>query len=174
VPVEETLRRAAADLDAGRVTLARQRLRGLVGSFPARVDVRELLAETYRRDHDNAQAGRWSYLSPEPDPEEIAAFERMYADPFARMRALHWRGPEDHAGPVGAARLRALRAQAEAISGASIAWETARRPDPPRTLEDRIVELGCAAIASTLIVLVLAGVIALAIIGAHALARWLS
>jgi hypothetical protein len=156
------------------VALARQRLRGLVGSFPARLDVRELLAETYRRDHDHAQAGRWSYLSPEPNPEEITAFERTYRDPFARMRALHCRGPEDDAGPAGAARLRALRAQAEAISGISIAWETARRPDPPRTLEDRIVELGCAGIAAILIVLVIAGLIALAIIGAHALGRWLS
>jgi hypothetical protein len=156
------------------VALARQRLRGLVGSFPARLDARELLAETYRRDHEHAQAGRWSYLSPEPDPEEIAAFERTYADPFARMRALHWRGPEDDAGPVAAARLRALRAQAETISGATVAWESARRPDPPRTLEDRVVELGCAGIAAILVVLVIAGLIALAISGAHALATWLS
>jgi hypothetical protein len=57
VAVEKTLNRVAVDLAAGRVPMARQRLRGLVGSMPTRLDLRQRLAEVYRLEGDSAQAG---------------------------------------------------------------------------------------------------------------------
>ena len=50
------------DLGEGRLALARQRLRGLVGSLPFRLDLRMLRTELYRREGGLAQAGRWSHL----------------------------------------------------------------------------------------------------------------
>ncbi|WP_432571662.1 DUF6584 family protein [Kineococcus sp. SYSU DK005] len=126
--MEQTLTKAAADLAAGRTTPARQRLRGLVASFPERLDLREHLADTYCRAGDAAQAGRWSYLSADRDEREVAAFERIYRDPFARMKALAWRTSEDSAGPLAATRLRALREQAEQIAGAPVCWQHPHRP----------------------------------------------
>ncbi|HET9655283.1 MAG TPA: DUF6584 family protein [Kineosporiaceae bacterium] len=43
--VEQTLVKVEADLAAGDVPMARQRLQGLVGSFPQRLDLRERPAE---------------------------------------------------------------------------------------------------------------------------------
>lgn len=76
---EETLARVAADLELGRLSMARQRLRGLVGSQPQRLDLREQLADLYRREGLLGQAGRWSYLSETVDPIELRAFEREYS-----------------------------------------------------------------------------------------------
>jgi hypothetical protein len=58
----EGLRRAQADLERGDVRKARDRLRGLVVTYPTRPDVRRLLAEAYRRDRQWPEAGRWGYL----------------------------------------------------------------------------------------------------------------
>ncbi|MDC5698264.1 hypothetical protein OO014_13450 [Intrasporangium calvum] len=72
---QETLARVHDDLAAGRVALARQRLRGLVGSYPQRLDLREELAELYRRDGVLSQAGRWTFLSETRNPAELRAFD---------------------------------------------------------------------------------------------------
>ena len=88
MPVELTLARASEDLAAGRHGLARQRLTDLQRTYPCRLDVRERLAEVFRVEGIPDQAGRWTYLSEEPDPAEIAAFELAYGgDPVRLMRA---------------------------------------------------------------------------------------
>ena len=172
--VDDTLARARADLDAGRPELARQRLRGLVGTYPARLDVREALAETYRRTGDAVQAGRYTYLSEGRDPVEVAAFESAYPDPFARMRALGWRGPEEDA-PTGAARerLRALRAEAEAVAGGPVDWRHPRLPEPPRTVKDRVFEVVGMGVVASLFVLFMVGVASAVIHGIEVVAGWL-
>jgi hypothetical protein len=156
MPVEDTLERVAADLAADRTGLARQRLRGLVASFPHRLDVRERLAELYRRDGDPVQAGRWSWLAADRDDTEVAAFEAAYADPFARMRALRWSGAEAAAGPVAAARLRALREDAERSAGAPVSWDSPRREPARPAAGSRLVDAGC--LGTLALVLALAGV----------------
>ncbi|MFD9643289.1 DUF6584 family protein [Streptomyces sp. NPDC059082] len=96
---QNTLSRVDADLAAGRVPLARQRLRGLVSSFPHDLTLRRRLAGVYRLYGDAAEAGRWMYLEEDRCPEETAAFEERYGSPARRMRALAWRGPEARAPP---------------------------------------------------------------------------
>lgn len=174
MPVEQTLTKAAVDLAAGRTTLARQRLRGLVASFPDRLDLRDQLADTYRRAGDAAQAGRWSYLSARRDEREVAAFERTYRDPFAQMKALAWRTAEDSAGPQAAARLRALREQAEQIAGAPVSWQHPHPPPPPLTWGGRIAGWAGVVLVVVLIGLVLAGLGWLAVTGARLLWGWVS
>ncbi|WP_333774014.1 DUF6584 family protein [Streptomyces sp. IBSBF 3136] len=97
MPLRETLARADADLAAGRVPVARQRLRGLISSFPHDLTLRRRLAEVYRLYGDSAEAGRWMYLEDDRSAEETAAFEARYGTPGRRMKALAWHGPEANA-----------------------------------------------------------------------------
>ncbi|NAZ84984.1 DUF6584 family protein [Kineococcus indalonis] len=174
MPLDQTLTKVAADLAAGRTTLARQRLRGLVASFPDRLDLREQLADTYRRDGDLAQAGRWSHLSPERDERELIAFRRTYRDPFARMEALAWRTEEDSAGPRAGARLRALREEAEQIAGAPVSWQHPHRPHAPSTWSSRIVGWLGVTLVVTLFALVLVGLGWLAVTGVKTAWSWVA
>lgn len=97
MPWRDTLARIDADLAAGRIPVARQRLRGLVSSFPHDLTLRRRLAEVYRLYGESAQAGRWMYLEEDRDAAETSAFETRYETPAQRMRALAWQGPESFA-----------------------------------------------------------------------------
>ncbi len=103
--------------------MARQRLRGLVSSYPSDLQVRCCLGEIYRLYGDTAEAGRWTYLQADRDPAETAAFEARYPNAVARMIALAWRGPEDVAA-TGFARtaLAEVRKAASAAEGRPLAW----------------------------------------------------
>ncbi|MFE9745517.1 DUF6584 family protein [Saccharothrix saharensis] len=108
MPLELTLRRAAEEVERGdlaSVLRARQRLVGLVASYPDRLDLRERLAEVYRVLGDAAQAGRWTYLSEVRDEAEVTAFERAYRTPLARLEAMNWVSGEAGA-PTSTARER--------------------------------------------------------------------
>ncbi|MFF5423050.1 MULTISPECIES: DUF6584 family protein [unclassified Streptomyces] len=124
MPLDETLARVDADLAAGRVPLARQRLRGLVGSYPWDLTLRRRLAAVYRLYGDAAEAGRWMYLEEDRDPQETAAFERRYVSARWRMKALAWRGPEALAAtPFAADRLAEVREACAAEVGRPVAWD---------------------------------------------------
>ena len=138
---KETQRRIAEDLAAGNVTLARQRLRGLVGSYPEREDRRLQLADLYRREGHAGQAGRWSFLAEDADPEELAAFARDYPDPVLRMRVVGWRAPETNATPVVAERLTQLRAEAERAEGHSLSWEHSGNPDFEQSRWEKVLDV---------------------------------
>lgn len=72
----DAVTRARADLDAGRTSLARARLKGVVAASPRDREARGLLAEAYRRDRLWAEAGRWGYLvGPDATDRERRAFE---------------------------------------------------------------------------------------------------
>ncbi|NUT53250.1 MAG: hypothetical protein HOV94_39095 [Saccharothrix sp.] len=125
MPVELTLRKVAEEVERGdlaSVLRARQRLVGLVSSYPHRLDLRDRLASVYRLLGDAAQAGRWSYLAEVRDEAEVAAFERAYRTPLARLEAMNWAGGEAVAG-TGTARERlvALRSAADVQLRAELA-----------------------------------------------------
>ncbi|MET7367871.1 DUF6584 family protein [Streptomyces sp. NPDC005566] len=121
----DTLERADADLAAGRIPMARTRLRGLVQAYPASTEVRRRLAEIYRLYGEPAQAGRWMYLEEDRDPVETASFEDRYDVPARRMRALAWRGHESLAGSAFAeAQLTAVRAACAESLGRTVDWDT--------------------------------------------------
>ncbi|MER5204380.1 DUF6584 family protein [Streptomyces sp. NPDC002825] len=136
MPLSQTLARVDADLAAGRVPMARQRLRGLVSSFPCDLTLRRRLAEVYRLYGDAAEAGRWSYLDEDRRPDETAAFEERYGSAAWRMKALAWRGPEGSAATAFAReQLAAVRtARAEEL-GRPVDWD-----DPAAYDEDADVE----------------------------------
>ncbi|MER7520643.1 DUF6584 family protein [Streptomyces sp. NPDC126499] len=124
MPLRETLARVDADLAAGRVPLARRRLRGLVSSFPHDLTLRRRLAEVYRLYGDAAEAGRWTYLEEDRSADETAAFEERYGAPHRRMRALAWRGPEAKAATAFArAQLAAVRTACAEELGHPVDWD---------------------------------------------------
>jgi hypothetical protein len=128
MPVEVTLHRAAEELtrgDLASVLRARQRLAGLVGTYPNRLDLRDKLAAVYRLLGDTVQAGRWSYLSEVRDDVEVLAFENAYKTPVARLTALNWTGGEN-AAETGTSRTRLMalhRAATEQIQDELVVTE---------------------------------------------------
>ncbi|MGW6704531.1 DUF6584 family protein [Streptomyces sp. NPDC054956] len=135
MPLSETLARVDADLAAGRVPVARQRLRGLVSSFPYDLTLRRRLAEVYRLYGDAAEAGRWTYLEVDRHDDETAAFEARYGSPAWRMKALAWRGPEAMAATVFAeGQLAAVRAACAEELGHPVDW------DDPASYRDGLEE----------------------------------
>jgi len=167
VPADRTLTRARAELAAGDVATARQRLRGLLGTYPSRLDVRSALALAYRAAGDPAQAGRWSFLDADPDPVEQEAFHRAWPTPGERVRALRWSGPEEAAGSSAAVRLRTLLAAAEEEAGGPVDWATGRRREEPwrPTARDRVLD----GVIGAVVVLVLG----CTVVGAVTVVRWL-
>jgi hypothetical protein len=167
VPVDQTLARVRGELAAGQTGRARQRLRGLIATFPERLEFRSMLAATYRDEGALDQAGRWSYLDPDADPAEQAAFLAAYPDPVQRVRKVRWKDgvPVEAAGPVGAARLTELRAAAETATGKPVSWQEprARYQPGPEPVGERLLAGGCL----TGLVLVLL----LAIVGAVVVVR---
>ena len=167
MPIDRTLDRVHDDLAAGQTGRARQRLRGLIASFPDHLDLRTMLAETYREQGQVVQAGRWSYLDEDADPVEVQAFLTAFPDPVQRMRKICWSDAVDlgTAGPVAAARLTELRAAAEQATGAPVSWQQPRhRPgEHPDSLGDRLAMAGCG--------LGLLVVLALAVVGAVVVLR---
>jgi hypothetical protein len=110
------LERAEADLARGDVRKARDRLKGLVNTYPTDVEVRRLLAEAYRRDRQFPEAGRWGYLfGPHASDRERRAFERHAAFGWASRitesrlkRLLRCEDLSAIADETGQALLRAL------------------------------------------------------------------
>lgn len=80
------------DLAAGHTYLATQRLRTLVAAHPDDLEIYRVLASVYRLTGNLAEAGRWGFLTDEVRPEELAAFARVHADPWSRLRLLRWQG----------------------------------------------------------------------------------
>ncbi|MFI6209370.1 DUF6584 family protein [Streptomyces sp. NPDC051041] len=125
MPLTTTLARVDADLAAGRVPMARQRLRGLVSSFPDDLMLRRRLAEVYRLYGEPAEAGRWMYLEEDRDAGETSAFEARYRTPQERMRALAWRGPESLArSSFAMEQLAAVRISCSEALGRPVDWDS--------------------------------------------------
>ncbi|MEU3598202.1 DUF6584 family protein [Streptomyces sp. NPDC006798] len=172
--LRETLARVDADLAAGRIPMARQRLRGLVASYPGDPVPRRRLAEVYRLYGDPAEAGRWMYLETDRDPAETAAFEERYRNPGRRMRALAWRGPESDApSDLARERLAAVRTACSDAVGRDVGWDRIPEDDefepdaeePTRTWRDTVTDvfigLGCLTVAAAAVTLWVLGAVSL-------------
>ncbi|GIH13192.1 DUF6584 family protein [Rugosimonospora africana] len=109
--------RVAADLADGRTQPAIQRLGSLVATHPTDLDLRRRLASVHRMTGNRIEAGRWSYLYADADPEEIQAFERAFPSPAVRLRKLRWPARNGYAATEFARRRLTELAEAAAITG---------------------------------------------------------
>ncbi|MEH0423685.1 DUF6584 family protein [Streptomyces sp. B21-083] len=173
MPLRETLARVDADLAAGRVPVARQRLRGLVSAFPYDLTLRRRLAEVYRLYGDAAEAGRWMYLEEDRDADETAAFEARYGRDGELMKALAWRGPEAMAATAFAeGQLVAVRIACAEGLGHPVAWddpasyrdgleEESEEPSGPWSVSGVLAGVGCLVGALAFLAIWVIGVVAL-------------
>ncbi|MFG2956356.1 DUF6584 family protein [Streptomyces sp. NPDC048291] len=174
MPLRETLARVDADLAAGRVPVARQRLRGLVSSFPYDLTLRRRLAEVYRLYGDAAEAGRWMYLEEDRNADETAAFEARYGSPGWRMKAIAWRSPEAMAATSFAEKqLVAVRTACAEELGHSVDWDDPdsyrdgleekceEAPSKPWTVGGVLAGVGCLVGALAFLAIWVNGVVAL-------------
>lgn len=174
MPLRETLARVDADLAAGRIPVARQRLRGLVSSFPDNLTLRRRLAEVYRLYGDAAEAGRWMYLEEDRHADETVAFEARYGSPASRMKALAWRGPEAMAATSFAeGQLVAVRAACAKELGHAVDWDDPasyrhglqekyeEAPSEPWTVGGVLAGVGCLVGALAFLAIWVRGVVAL-------------
>lgn len=173
MPLRETLARADADLAAGRVPVARQRLRGLISSFPHDLTLRRRLAEVYRLYDDAAEAGRWMYLEEDRNADETAAFEARYGSPGWRMKALAWHGPEAKAATTFAqGQLVAVRTACAEKLGHPVDWANPpsyqddlggehEAPTEPWTVGGVLAGVGCLVAALVFLAIWVNGLVAL-------------
>ncbi|MGZ2359944.1 hypothetical protein LRE75_25165 [Streptomyces sp. 372A] len=173
MPLTETLARVDADLVAGRVPVARQRLRGLISSFPHDLTLRRRLAEVYRLYGDAAEAGRWMYLEEDRNIDETAAFETRYGSPGWRMKALAWHGPEVRAGTAFAeGQLVAVRTACTEKLGHPVDWDDpasyrgdlkgeSEAPSGPWTVGGALAGVGCLVAALVFLAIWVNGLVAL-------------
>ncbi|MBE0476769.1 MAG: hypothetical protein IBX62_06730 [Coriobacteriia bacterium] len=115
----ETLGRVEADIERGDLGKARDRLLGLLRTYPANLYVRDRLGEVYWRLQYPELAGRYWYLFEPVTPEmerACAAFERKFAaDARPMLAEISYRGGIDAiAGSFAERRLRELAAAAGA------------------------------------------------------------
>jgi predicted Zn-dependent protease len=105
MPLETTLQRIEAELAQGDYGKARDRLHGLLVTYPQNLALRRRLAEIYHLLHQPAMAGRYWYLEADQSPEMAAAraaFQRSCGeDPLQILQALKFRGdPTALEGPA--------------------------------------------------------------------------
>jgi hypothetical protein len=165
MPIERTLARVDALIQAGDLPAARVRLRSLIEHDPRRLDVRARLAEVYRREGAVDEAGRWGYLDEGTTQPELRAFAKRFGgDPHRMLYQLRWQGPAEDAGSVLAAeRLTGLREAASDAAGRLVEW---REEPPAPSGSDRWWQI--AAMWS-----VLAFLLASVVVGAVTIVRWL-
>lgn len=94
--IERTLRKIEQDIDVGDYGKARDRLHGLIFTYPDNLALRRKLGEIYWKLQYPAMAGRYWYLEEEKTPTMMTAcenFERSCGnDPLQILLALKFRG----------------------------------------------------------------------------------
>ncbi len=144
----DVLARVKNDLAQGHTHTAIQRLRTLLAVDPDDLDVHRVLADVYRQTGNPVEAGRWSFLTGHPHPDELAAFERAHPDPWLRLRLIRWHGdPVMLPNAAARSRLSALREAAER-AGPPDRWT--RRDS---ATESRSTTVPCLFVAVALVVL---------------------
>jgi len=96
---EQTIKAIQSDIDQGNLGRARDRLHGLISSYPNDLELRVQLADIYSRLQHPAMAGRYWYLEENKTEKMIAAvteFERSCGkDPLQILLALKFQGSLD-------------------------------------------------------------------------------
>lgn len=96
MPIEQTLAHIEQDITAENYSKARDRLLGLVSTYPDDLSLRRKLGDVYWKVQNPVQAGRYWYLEAEKSPEMVQAcreFERSREnDPLKILLGLRFKG----------------------------------------------------------------------------------
>jgi hypothetical protein len=170
MPKQATLRRVREDIRQGDLGRARDRMQGLIATYPQDLSLRPDLAEIYWQLRHPSMAGLYWYLEPEQTEEiqtAIAAFERECGgDPWIMLRRLKIRWDPDEM-PEGFAKQRiselteASRTKHGIVpvfsqSGTQSAHTSASRRN------GLLLRIGCALVTLTIVSLSILGVVQIA------------
>ncbi|WP_322754838.1 DUF6584 family protein [Frankia sp. Cas3] len=125
---------ARAEVAAGRLPFARDRLAGLLAQHPADPEALDLLGAVCRELGDEVAAGRWWFLSARDDPEADAAraaFLAAQAEPWKAANALRVRAPAEAFPAEVQVRLADLVSEVAAAGGSWVPGQ--RAPLTPST-----------------------------------------
>ena len=173
--IEKTLQKVEKDTASGDYGKARDRLHGLIATYPDDLTLRRRLGEIYWQLQYPAMAGRYWYLEETKSPEMVAArkaFEGSCGDNlFQMLLALKFRGDIESIRNTYAGRtLLALSKQVKDQFGYEIHFQKrgAERYHwtPPKTSwRERIVAVGC--------IVILLAAVGLVGIGLDAVLNWI-
>jgi hypothetical protein len=166
---QETLRRIEREIEAGDWGKARDRLHGLLVTYPDDLTLRRRLGEVYGQLHYPAMAGRYWYLEEDRTPDmdrACAAFERACGHDEAQiLMALKFNGGLAALGDTYAGRtLLALQEQVRQERGYQIEFgkkgaERYRYTEQAQA-RGRWLLIGCLAAALVAAALMVTGLVA--------------
>jgi hypothetical protein len=155
MPLDLTLQKVEEDIAAGDLGIARDRLHGLIATYPDRLDLRPILGEVYWQLEYPSMAGRYWYLVEKPQPHMKQALARFEAscgqDSREILLALKIRvDPESLSDSYARRRLKALQTLVEDKHGQKLDFTRRgrQRYQPTARLErERLLfKWGCAAV----------------------------
>ena len=170
---EETLQRIEREISAGDYGSARERLHGLLASFPQDLELRCKLGKVYWQLQYPAMAGRYWYLERDksaPMAKACAAFERSCGhDPARMLLALKFRGdPAYLEGTFAGRTLLALQAEARERHGYTIEFVKSGREKYRYSRQLKSTSM----ILSLLLLAVVVVALGLMIVGLLTVLRW--
>ncbi len=162
------LRRIEEDIAAGDYGKARDRLHGLLATYPNDLTLRRKLGDLYWQLRYPAMAGRYWYLEEQKTPDMVAAcqaFERSCGhDPLQILLALKFRGEIEAMRHTFAGQtLLALQSRAKEERGVLVEFGKSGREKyhliPQARPDNRLRWIGCFLISSVALVLMAIGLI---------------
>ena len=172
MPIQQTLAKIEREIAAGDYGTARDRLHGLIATYPNDLTLRRKLGQVYWHLQYPAMAGRYWYLEADPTPDMAAAcraFERACGeDPLQILQALKFRGDLATIDPSAARKLGALQARVAERYGYRFDFQgrgAAHYQPTARPWQDQALIAGCLFVA-------LIGAL-LMIVGVFTVASWL-
>lgn len=160
--LQTTLQKVDEAIASGDYGLARDRLQGLLATYPDDLTVRRRLGDVYWKLQNPAMAGRYWYLEPNSSPDVVVAreaFERSCGNSAERMlRFLKFKGSIDamRDTPAGQVLLGLQQRAAEERRPAEVA-QTLR--DRERDFKVTVTFYSCLFIAASAVLLLLIGLI---------------
>ncbi|MDV7767524.1 DNA helicase [Peribacillus sp. CSMR9] len=155
IPVK-TIKKIEEDIEKNDLGKARDRLHGLISTFPNELDLRRKLGDIYIALKYPSMAGRYWYLEKNKSPEMVKAciqFEKsMGNDPIRIGRAIKFKGDSEV--------LKRLQLD-QVISPIQNKVKENLLEEPEDPFKDKLVIFGCFSIIILTIIFALIGVYAL-------------
>lgn len=152
IPVK-TMKNIENDIKKNDLGKARDRLHGLISTYPDQLELRKKLGDIYSVLKYPSMAGRYWYLEKNKTPEMVEActqFEKsMGNDPNRIARALKFKGDNEI--------IKSLKLDQE-ISPVQNKVKEKLIEEPGETLEDKFVTIGCFTILILIIFFTLIGI----------------
>ena len=166
MPIEQTLEKIEQDIASKNYGKARDRLHGLIGTYPDNLTLRRQLGDIYWQLQYPAMAGRYWYLEEDRSPEMIVAckaFEHSCGyNSLQILQSLKFQGNLENINSVFAKnRLQTLQTQVMDEYGYTIDFQKQGAEKYYRSQSSRIKDtlwiVGCGIVILTAVVLMLVG-----------------